>query len=218
MMDLNKVLVGALGVAVAGALGVSGVAVAHRGTSMTGRTATQMLAAASTVGSAGGSPSHARAVLRDVKGNRVAQVDIYALPHGGNRVTVQAWNLTPGFHGIHIHAMGVCDPGGAKPFTSAGGHFNPTGGAEGMQAGAFPVLLAGADGRAAAEFLDGNFNVRDLFGQTGTAIVVHALPDNYANIPDRYTSGGVAGPDMDTKMTGDGGSRVACGVLTKLKG
>jgi Cu-Zn family superoxide dismutase len=109
----------------------------------------------------------------------------------------------------------VCDPAGAKPFASAGGHFNPTGSAEGMQAGAFPVLLAGANGRAAAEFLDGNFTVRDLFGPSGATVVIHALADNYANVPDRYAAGGVTGPDMETRMTGDGGTRVACGVVAK---
>jgi Cu-Zn family superoxide dismutase len=213
-MDLNKALAAALGLAVAGALGVSAAAVAHRGTTMTGRAATQMLAAATSEKAA---PRHVRVVLRDVKGNRTGQVDINSQADGGNWVSITAWNLTPGFHGIHIHAIGVCDPAGAKPFASAGGHFNPSGGAEGMQAGAFPVLLAGADGRAATQFLDSNFRLRDLFGASGTAIVIHALPDNYANIPDRYTSGGVAGPDMETQMTGDGGARVACGVIAKPK-
>lgn len=155
---------------------------------------------------------HLRVVLRDVHGDRVGQVEIRALPGGGNEVSVLAWKLTPGFHGFHLHAVGVCDPGGAKPFSSAGGHFNPTGSPEGMQAGAFPVLLAGADGRAQATFVDSNFTLSQLAGPKGAAIVVHAGSDNYANIPTRYTAGGVAGPDMETRMTGDGGARVACGV------
>jgi Cu-Zn family superoxide dismutase len=236
-MNLKKVLAGGLGLGVVGALSVSAAVIAHQGSRTTGRETREVLAAGAATSAAGGvddvaaqpemrpeltsgqdGHGHVRVVLRDVNGKRTAQVDIYPLAHGGNRVDVLAWNLAPGFHGIHIHATGVCDPAGAKPFASAGGHFNPTGSAEGMQAGAFPVLLAGANGRAAAEFLDSNFTVADLFGPTGAAVVIHALADNYANIPDRYTAGGVAGPDMETQMTGDGGARVACGVVAKPRG
>jgi Cu-Zn family superoxide dismutase len=177
------------------------------------------IAVADTTGIGGGSQissrrDHVKVLLKDVKGKRVAQVDIEAVRQGGNRVTVHAWDLTPGFHAIHIHAAGVCDPAGAKPFASAGGHFNPTGAAEGMQAGAFPVLLAGANGEAQAQFLDGNFTIRDLVGVKGAAIVIHAGPDNYANIPNRYAVNGVAGPDAETQMTGDAGARFACGVVS----
>jgi Cu-Zn family superoxide dismutase len=164
-----------------------------------------------------GRRGYVRVFLDDAHGRRTAQVDIVALDRGGNLVTVNAWNLTRGFHGIHLHAIGICDPTGAKPFTSAGGHVNPTGQPEGMQAGAFPVLLAGATGVARTQFVDGNFRIGDLFGATGTAIVIHAAPDNYANIPARYTAGGAPGPDADTRQTGDAGTRVACGVLSPPK-
>jgi Cu-Zn family superoxide dismutase len=156
---------------------------------------------------------HVRAVLHDVGGNRIGVVDISARRHGGNEVSIHAWNLTPGFHGVHIHTVGVCNPAGAKPFASAGGHFNPTGTSEGMQAGAFPVLLAGADGRAQTEFVDSNFTIGQLSGPSGTAIVVHAGVDNYANIPVRYSANGVAGPDSESQMTGDSGPRIACAVV-----
>ncbi|HKT03208.1 MAG TPA: superoxide dismutase family protein [Rugosimonospora sp.] len=237
-MKLNKsrVLAGVVGLGVLGALGGSTAALAnHAGAS--GHPATESLTAAQTAGGVSAVPGlaggltrpgmaepgggygqgvgHVRVVLRDVNGKSAGQVDIYAQGHGENRVSVRAWGLTPGFHGFHIHAIGVCDPTGAKPFASAGGHFNPTGSPEGMQAGAFPVLLAGANGQAQADFLDPNFRIADLSGAMGSAIVIHALPDNYANIPNRYAAGGVAGPDMETQMTGDGGSRVACGVVAK---
>jgi superoxide dismutase, Cu-Zn family len=159
-------------------------------------------------------PRHLRAVLHDVNGAAVASIAIDRRRRGGNEITIDAWHLSPGFHGLHLHAAGVCDPTGAKPFASAGGHFNPTGSAEGMQAGAFPVLLVGADGHAHAEFLDSNFALADLVGPAGTSVVVHSAPDNYANIPTRYLANGVAGPDTETMMTGDGGSRVACAVLS----
>ncbi len=155
---------------------------------------------------------HVHVILRNARGGGIGYVDLTS-SEGATQVSVRAWDLTPGFHGFHIHAAGVCDPGGTAPFASAGGHFNPTGTAEGMQAGAFPVLLAGKDGTASADFRDGNVTLSQLFGPSGTSIVVHAMPDNYANIPARYTSGGVAGPDTETQMTGDGGTRVACGVI-----
>ena len=49
----------------------------------------------------------------------------------------------------------------------------------------------------------------------GSAIMVHALPDNLANIPTRYQSAteGVLGPDSATLATGDAGGRVAGGVV-----
>jgi Cu-Zn family superoxide dismutase len=163
-----------------------------------------------------GGASHNRkrvhVVLRNADGAQIGYVDLTS-GDGATLVSVHAWGLMPGFHGFHIHSMGVCNPAGPAPFESAGGHFNPTGTAEGMQAGAFPVLLANTDGTATASFHDGNFTLRQLFGPSGSSIVVHAMPDNYANIPARYTSGGVAGPDMETQMTGDGGTRVACGVI-----
>jgi superoxide dismutase, Cu-Zn family len=155
--------------------------------------------------------------LKDVNGQEVAWIELTALHDGGSLVRVKAWHLTPGFHGFHLHANGICDPAGAKPFASAGGHFNPAGNPEGMQAGAFPVLLAGPDGYASTRFVDGNIVPADLVTATGTAVVIHALPDNYANIPTRYTANGVAGPDQETMQTGDGGGRVACGVLVAPK-
>jgi superoxide dismutase, Cu-Zn family len=218
-------LAGSLGL---GVIAVAGVAAAGTGFADTGPgTAVTpasagvgaTVATADTTGSPSDEPTpsrrtrHVRAVLHDVNGNRVGLVDITALRHGGNEVSVQAWNLTPGFHGFHIHSVGICDPAGPKPFASAGGHFNPGGTPEGMQAGAFPVLLAGADGRARAEFVDANFTIAQLAGPTGAAIVVHAAPDNYANIPTRYLANGVPGPDAETQMTGDSGARVACAVV-----
>jgi Cu-Zn family superoxide dismutase len=216
-VQAKRVLAAALGIGVLGALGLSAGAVAQRGAGSAARVSTQV-AVAERVGpgpnSAGQRRDHVQVLIKDVQGRRVGQVDIAALPRGGNQVRIHAWSLAPGFHGIHVHMVGICDPGGPKPFASSGGHFNPTGKPEGMQAGAFPVLLAGADGEAQTQFVDGNFTIPDLLGPSGTAIVIHAAPDNYANVPNRYTANGVAGPDAETQMTGDAGARVACGVVS----
>jgi superoxide dismutase, Cu-Zn family len=54
------------------------------------------------------------------------------------------------------------------------------------------------------------------------AVIVHAAPDNFANIPDRYVSSGDdlpdgygSGPDNPTLATGDAGARIACGVISR---
>jgi Cu-Zn family superoxide dismutase len=44
-------------------------------------------------------------------------------------------------------------------------------------------------------------------------LILHALADNCANIPDRYQTGGVPGPDATTLATGDAGGRLACGLI-----
>ena len=55
------------------------------------------------------------------------------------------------------------------------------------------------------------FKVTDLFGKDGTALIIHADPDNHGNIPDRYRPD----PDDSTLATGEAGGRIACGVITK---
>ena len=126
-------------------------------------------------------------------------------------VRAQVEGLTPGFHGFHVHSVGECVP----PFTSAGGHYNPTGAVHGSHAGDMPSLLVLDDGTASLQFATDNFTIAELFDADGTAIIVHALPDNFANIPTRYqsTTEGTFGPDSATLATGDAGGRVACGVV-----
>ena len=117
-----------------------------------------------------------------------------------------AQGLTPGFHGFHIHAVGVCDPAAPTgPFMSAGGHYNPTLLSHGDHAGDMPPLLVTADGRAYTSFATDRFSLDSLRDVDGSAVMVHAGRDNLANIPARYTVGGVAGPDSTTLGTGDAG-------------
>jgi Cu-Zn family superoxide dismutase len=78
-----------------------------------------------------------------------------------------------------------------------------------------PSLLVLADGTAQAQFASDRFAIDELFDADGSAIIVHAAADNFANIPTRYqsTTEGVFGPDSATLGTGDAGARVACGVV-----
>jgi len=136
-------------------------------------------------------------------------------------VKVLVRGLAPGFHGIHVHEVGACKP----DFAAAGGHFNPvnpdgTSNNHGHHAGDLPSLLVNPGGTGELRFTTSAFTIRALRENlTGTALIIHAAPDNYANIPTaRYfhLSGDsqVAGPDARTLDTGDAGERVACGVLT----
>jgi Cu-Zn family superoxide dismutase len=78
-----------------------------------------------------------------------------------------------------------------------------------------PVLLVMNDGTATLRFETDRFDVADLFDENGSAIIVHALADNFANIPTRYHSHteDTFGPDSATLATGDSGGRIACGVI-----
>jgi len=130
-------------------------------------------------------------------------------------VKVRAYGLSPGFHGFHVHTLGVCD--GAVGFTSAGGHYNPAGAAatHAHHAGDMPSLLVKQDGTAELDFRTDAFTVDQLLDADGSAVIVHAGPDNFGNIPGRYLSGAllIPGPDATTLATGDAGARAACGVV-----
>ncbi len=161
-------------------------------------------------GEAGGSASKegatARATLRNTAGDTVGAVK---LEQDGDLVKLKVQvdgSVAPGFHGFHIHTTGVC----VAPFTSAGGHYNPSAATHPNHAGDLPTLYVDADGQAEARFSTDRFALDDLLGADGSAFILHAGRDNYANIPtDRYEPD----PDATTLATGDAGSRFACGVI-----
>lgn len=160
----------------------------------------------------------ATALLHDADGAQVGVVT-WTETDGAVSVDVKVEGLPAGFHGFHVHAVGECIP----PFTSAGGHLNPGGAGHPGHAGDMPVLLVNADGTGEAGFVTDRYVVADLLG---VALIVHANPDNYANIPERYVAPApsaspaaspeapmVSGPDAATLATGDAGPRMACGVI-----
>ncbi|KMV24411.1 superoxide dismutase [Mycobacterium heckeshornense] len=130
--------------------------------------------------------------------------------------------LTPGFHGLHIHAVGKCEPNSVAPtggppgdFLSAGGHYQAPGHTGEPESGDLTSLQVRRDGAALLVTTTDAFTKEDLLSKDKTAIIIHAGPDNFANIPpERYTqANGTPGPDAMTKSTGDAGKRVACGVI-----
>lgn len=161
-------------------------------------------------GETSSSRNHVKVDLHDAAG---ADVGFVKLTKQGDKVIVrgEVTGFTPGFHGFHVHAVGQC----VAPFTTAGGHYNPAGVGHGSHAGDMPSLLVLHDGTAETQFSTDNYSIDELFDADGSAIIIHAAPDNFANIPTRYqsTTEGVFGPDSATLATGDAGARVACGVV-----
>ena len=72
------------------------------------------------------------------------------------------------------------------------------------------MLLVKADGTAEVTEQTDRFTVDQLFDGDGSAVIVHANADNYANIPAVYGT-----PNATTLATGDAGARFACGVIEK---
>jgi superoxide dismutase, Cu-Zn family len=159
-----------------------------------------------------GPRGHENVVLTDANGNEVGVAKL--TQHKDNVVVRFVGNeegLSPGFHGFHVHATGAC----VAPFTSAGGHYDTPGAGHGhgAHAGDMPPLLVNDDGTAEVRFDTDRFALGDLYDADGSALIVHAGPDNLANIPSRYSHATGTGPDATTLATGDAGARVACGVI-----
>ena len=143
--------------------------------------------------------------LVDAEGNAVG-LAIFSEYQGETMLQVLAEGLTPGEHGWHLHEVGVCDPGGAEPFESAGGHWDPTNMPHGApdapehHAGDFGNFTATEDGLAEALISTTDFTLSDgphsVFDADGTAIILHAGED-----------------DLHTQPSGDSGARFACGVV-----
>jgi superoxide dismutase, Cu-Zn family len=164
------------------------------------------------------------AQLKLADGTTVATADI-EFANGYATVTVQTTapgELSPGFHGLHIHSVGKCEansvaPTGGAPadFNSAGGHFQVAGHSGHPASGDLTSLQVREDGSAMLVTTTNAFTAEDLLGGAKTAIVVHEKSDNFANIPpERYQQvNGAPPPDETTLSTGDAGRRVACGVI-----
>ena len=154
---------------------------------------------------AAGSGRSATAPLRNAAGQEVGTLALRDAP--GTPLTIEGdlTGLPAGTHGIHFHAVGQCDAAGG--FASAGAHFNPASrkhgleSTEGPHAGDLPNVVVGADGRAAVRLTSSRVTLgrepASLLDADGSAVVVHAAPD-----------------DQRTDPSGNSGARIACGVVT----
>ncbi|MCD0451206.1 superoxide dismutase family protein [Actinocorallia sp. API 0066] len=177
--------------------------------------------AAAAVGDDVAQDPQASAVIKNAEGQHVGTLTIADADGGMAEITVKGEGLPAGYHGLHLHEKGVCDPAATdpatgSPFASAGSHFDLNGHDHGEHSGDLPDLLVNADGTGSATAVTDRFEIGQLFDSDGTAVIIHVLADNQSNIPDRYTDPtGEKGPDADTLKTGDSGGRLACGVLTQ---
>jgi Cu-Zn family superoxide dismutase len=143
----------------------------------------------------------------DASGQDIGWVRLVEDGAGIVHVNVHVAGLTPGLHGIHIHAIGACTP----TFAAAGGHYNPLGHEHGLDnpngahAGDLPNLIVNADGVGHLDATTGGVTISagptTLFdstaGAVGSAFIIHANED-----------------DQVTNATnGNSGARVACAVI-----
>ncbi len=153
-----------------------------------------------------GEPQAARAVLKDASGKDVGTAN-FARTSEGVTVSLRVTGLPPGTHAFHVHAVGKCDP---PDFKSAGPHFNPGDrkhgwkNPQGHHAGDLPNVVVGPDGKGEVSATLADVSLgggpTSLFHPGGTAVVVHADPD-----------------DERTDPAGNAGARIACGVVTSAK-
>lgn len=161
------------------------------------------LAAAPAMAASGANPAPIKAVaeIMSLTGDKIGSAVFKQTPKGV-QIQVTAHGLPPGVHALHIHTTGKCDA--TSKFASAGGHFNPTAKTHGSMsmdpehAGDMPNQTVSAKGELKATVLDANLSVASLFDADGSAIVIHAMPDDYM-----------------TQPTGNAGDRIACGVIEK---
>src|SRR5258708_393986 len=97
------------------------------------------------------------------------------------RVEVAATGLKAGFHGLHLHSKGLCEP--ATGFSTAGPHVNPSNGNHPGHAGDLPSLFARSDGVARGRFLTDRVTLAELLDADGTAVIVPPAPHNFPPPP-----------------------------------
>ncbi len=133
------------------------------------------------------------------------------------RVALTLPTDSPEFHGLHPHAnpdKAGCQTG--TGFTAVGGHWDTGGHTHGSHTGDLPSITRRGNGEGEAVFTVDKFSAADIVGK---AVIVHAGPDNYGNVPlgtepNKYTDNGGAYNGMGgTAATGNAGARYACGVI-----
>ncbi len=141
--------------------------------------------------------------LKDKDGKEVGKATLTDTPNGV-LILLDLGAAPAGTQAFHIHETGKCEP---PDFKSAGGHFNPDGtehgilNPEGPHAGDMPNIHVPADGKLTVEVLNTLVSLeaeRALLDEDGSALVIHAGPDDYKSDP-----------------AGHAGDRIACGILAK---
>ncbi|MEP9391820.1 superoxide dismutase family protein [Gordonia sp. VNQ95] len=150
------------------------------------------------------------ATIKDTSGKDIGTATFS--PQGSSLAVLVKVNagsgLPAGFHAMHIHSGSTCNT--ADKFDSAGGHLQVGGNTGHPASGDLVSINVLPDGSGTTLT---STDAVDLEQVTGKTIIIHENADNFANIPDRYQANGQPGPDETTMSTGDGGARLACGVI-----
>jgi Cu-Zn family superoxide dismutase len=166
---------------------------------MSSRLFTATALAALLCGSAQAAPQTLTAELRNSTGQTIGGVTLTEAPKGV-LMRIEAKGLSAGWHGLHFHEKGDCSK---SDFTSAGAHVHGAGTAvhgllnpSGNETGDLPNIYAGSDGEASAEVFSTLTSLAALRDADGSAVVIHANPDDHMAQP-----------------IGGAGPRVACAVI-----
>lgn len=148
-------------------------------------------------------PKIATAELMDVAGETIGHAT-FTQGAGGVLIHIKVDGLTPGKHGLHLHAMGMCDS--ADGFKSAKGHVGLIEGGHGLlnpdgpEPGDLPNIFVGSDGTAEMEafttFVSLVEGENTLLDDNGSSLLIHEGPDDHRSQP-----------------IGGSGGRVACGTI-----
>lgn len=123
-------------------------------------------------------------------------------------IALDATGLKPGKHGVHLHAIGKCEP----DFMAAGGHFDPGPSSNTdpdanhpFHMGDIPNLEVAANGAGKLTAVTTRITLSpgplSIFDADGTAVIIHGNEDQ-----------GITG---EPKSGVSGGPRVGCGVIAK---
>ena len=140
--------------------------------------------------------------LFDAAGRAVGNV-ILTADSTGLDLKFDVHHLAPGTHGVHIHAAGRCERPDfltAGPHLDDGAHHHGHTNALGWHLGDLPNLEVGPDGTARLTLRlipkGTKFELRRLLDTDGSAVIIHAGPD-----------------DERTDPSGGSGPRIACGIV-----
>ena len=131
----------------------------------------------------------ASATLKSINGKDVGTAQLTQTP-SSVLINLSVKGFPAAEHAFHVHAVGKCEP----PFTTAGGHFNPTGkkhgmlATEGHHAGDMPNLHIPANGEITVEVVNADVTLdkgkpNSVFAADRSAIVIHAGKDDYKTDP-----------------------------------
>jgi len=145
----------------------------------------------------------ASVLLKDADGIQVGEITLTEVPRGV-LLALDLFEVPPGDHALHIHAVGKCEP---PKFESAGPHFNPENKEHGLKnpqgphAGDMPNIHIPKSGKVKLEVLNQMISLSGtnaLLDDDGSAVIIHEGADDYTSDP-----------------AGHAGNRLACAVVTK---